>query len=496
MYMQYLRAGKVLYSQTFHGYPLSDSNQKRPSSVHLLPKKLAHQSTGTKGMCIASSLGKRSRRLVRMGHGYNYGNGEETLYYRRKSWRDIGIEFLEEHDGCATDILLPQQASSGLPLLQRGERIAMSPEPHIQTSLSEDVSTEGQSSVVPERCEHSVEHETMLHANFVTQRVRVPQEIYASKDRTFAPRVISVFRLHGAAGISLAAILRGETEGLEERALPALPDDMTSTKVSLRILWPGYEPFTKQITVRAGRRTVSIDRLVELVAKVLGELCQKRALVPTSDPVWRLGPGSITVDDLTLVGILHVSRSSIQPYERTAGVVFVGRIDDDTYQLYSAALINGVALFPIQAFSRLNEAQQAFLKLVYWSPQPLWKGKFQTERSSTRFYNLEKQKHICFPSQPGSANMDNGPAAAVDLEKACRENNGGAVRQDRWRNPRRRLKDLRPSLKIGSSKHAEVDTIVGNAIVDKTHCCKEMVYAVTAFVIKSINIDIDADVEG
>lgn len=112
----------------------------------------------------------------------------------------------------------------------------MSPEPHIQTSASEDVSTEGQSSVVPERCERSAEHvfpphwrilyangthllpfssfasthsHTMLHAKFVTQRVRVPQEIYASKDKTFAPRVISVFGLHGAAGISLAAILRG-----------------------------------------------------------------------------------------------------------------------------------------------------------------------------------------------------------------------------------------------------------------------------------------------
>ncbi|EED83697.1 predicted protein [Postia placenta Mad-698-R] len=417
MYMQYLRAGKVLYSQTFHGYPLSDSNQKRPSSVHLLQKKLAHQSTGTKGMCIANCLGKRSTRLVRMGHGYNYGNGEETLYYRRfgqgslrtvyerKSWRyvyipyhvnpdvcwDIGIEFLEEHDGCATDILLPQQASSGFPLLQICERVAMSPEPHIQTPESEDVSTEGQSSV-----------DTVFHANFVTQRVRVPQEIYASKDRTFKPRVISAFRIHGAAGIPLAAILRGETEGLEGRALPALPDDMTCTKVSLRILWPGYEPFTKQIMIRTGGRTVSMDRLVEVIAKVLVEFCQKRALVPTSDPAWRLGPGSITVDDMTLPN------------------------------------------------------------LYTWS-----------------------------------ANTENGPAAAVDLEKACRENNGGA------------------SLKIGSSKHAEVDTIVGNAIVN-THCvsfrdqetqtqgvqsrcrhkCNAMVYAVTAFVIKSTNIENDADVEG
>lgn len=153
----------------------------------------------------------------------------------------------------------------------------------------------------------------MFHANFVTQRVRVPQEIYASKDRTFAPRVISAFRIHGAAGIPLAAILRGETEGLEGLALPALPDDMTSTKVSLRILWPGYEPFTKQITARTDGRTVSMDRLVEVIAKVLVEFCQKRALIPTSDPAWRLGPGFITVDDLTLVGILHVSRSSIQP---------------------------------------------------------------------------------------------------------------------------------------------------------------------------------------
>lgn len=155
--------------------------------------------------------------------------------------------------------------------------------------------------------------DTVFHANFVTQRVRVPQEIYASKDRTFKPRVISAFRIHGAAGIPLAAILRGETEGLEGRALPALPDDMTCTKVSLRILWPGYEPFTKQIMIRTGGRTVSMDRLVEVIAKVLVEFCQKRALVPTSDPAWRLGPGSITVDDMTLVGILHVSRSSIQP---------------------------------------------------------------------------------------------------------------------------------------------------------------------------------------
>lgn len=39
----------------------------------------------------------------------------------------------------------------------------MSPEPHIQTSASEVVSTEGQSSVVPGRCERSAEHMFLPH---------------------------------------------------------------------------------------------------------------------------------------------------------------------------------------------------------------------------------------------------------------------------------------------------------------------------------------------
>lgn len=97
--------------------------------------------------------------------------------------------------------------------------------------------------------------------------------------------------------------------------------------------WPGYIAFGKQKhALRATREkeSITLAKMAIHVAEVMKDFIevsgpapppsvvrrrsmQEMALLPTSDPSWRVGSGYIEFEDLYLLEIHHVAKASLQP---------------------------------------------------------------------------------------------------------------------------------------------------------------------------------------
>ena len=104
--------------------------------------------------------------------------------------------------------------------------------------------------------------------------------------------------------------------------------------------WPGYAPWSRQIPTRDFRSPpgpITRSKLAKNVAKTVQRFievspfshCSDRsdlrpcrqdvktkALEEDTDPKWKIGNGSVTLDDLELVGLQHVSMGSWQIHLR------------------------------------------------------------------------------------------------------------------------------------------------------------------------------------
>ncbi|KAJ7050516.1 hypothetical protein C8F01DRAFT_684005 [Mycena amicta] len=94
--------------------------------------------------------------------------------------------------------------------------------------------------------------------------------------------------------------------------------------VSIRLEWPGYRQWSRQIPTKDFRSPpgpITRAKLAKNVAKCVQRFIQERQGQPMeddADPRWRVGPGPnhIKLDDLVLVSIHHVSMGSWQPHLR------------------------------------------------------------------------------------------------------------------------------------------------------------------------------------
>ncbi|OBZ73112.1 hypothetical protein A0H81_06650 [Grifola frondosa] len=92
--------------------------------------------------------------------------------------------------------------------------------------------------------------------------------------------------------------------------------------VSIRLMWPGYAPWSRQIPTRDFRTPplpITRSKLAKNVAKTIQRFISdmhKRPMEDGADPRWRVGEGRITVDDLVLVGLENVSMGSWQAHVR------------------------------------------------------------------------------------------------------------------------------------------------------------------------------------
>ncbi|KAI0077715.1 hypothetical protein K474DRAFT_1595420 [Panus rudis PR-1116 ss-1] len=93
--------------------------------------------------------------------------------------------------------------------------------------------------------------------------------------------------------------------------------------VSIRINWPGYAPWSRQIPTRDFRTPpgpITRAKLAKNVAKTIDRFIkdmQEKRMEDDADPRWRVGDhGGISIDRLELVGLQHVSMGSWQAHLR------------------------------------------------------------------------------------------------------------------------------------------------------------------------------------
>ncbi|KAK7031393.1 hypothetical protein R3P38DRAFT_813369 [Favolaschia claudopus] len=94
--------------------------------------------------------------------------------------------------------------------------------------------------------------------------------------------------------------------------------------VSIRLEWPGYRQWSRQIPTKDFRSPpgpITRAKLAKNVAKCVQRFIQERHTQPMEDDAdarWRVGPGpnQIKLEDLVLVSIHHVSMGSWQPHLR------------------------------------------------------------------------------------------------------------------------------------------------------------------------------------
>ncbi|KAH7907264.1 hypothetical protein BJ138DRAFT_521918 [Hygrophoropsis aurantiaca] len=92
--------------------------------------------------------------------------------------------------------------------------------------------------------------------------------------------------------------------------------------VSIRIQWPGYDSWTRQIPTkdfRVPKGPITRAKLAKNVANCLRRFIEKKAKEPMHEDAekkWRVGPRHIKVEDLILVSLHHISQGSWQPQLR------------------------------------------------------------------------------------------------------------------------------------------------------------------------------------
>ncbi|KZT71953.1 hypothetical protein DAEQUDRAFT_665046 [Daedalea quercina L-15889] len=119
-------------------------------------------------------------------------------------------------------------------------------------------------------------------------------------------------------GIPLMDALNGRFMNLADRDDPMFVNRGPS--VSIRLMWPGYTQWSKQIPTRDFRtppQPVTRSKLAKNVAKTIQRFMQDMERTPMEEdavPQWRVGSGHIQLHDLVLVGLQHVSMGSWQAY--------------------------------------------------------------------------------------------------------------------------------------------------------------------------------------
>jgi len=123
-------------------------------------------------------------------------------------------------------------------------------------------------------------------------------------------------------GILLKDALQSRTKKLRDRDQVVF--EGRGPSVSIRLEWPGYRQWSRQIPTKDFRSPpgpITLAKLAKNVAKCVQRFMQDRKSLPLeeeSDPQWRIGdgPDDIKLEDLVLVSIHHVSLGSWQPHLR------------------------------------------------------------------------------------------------------------------------------------------------------------------------------------
>lgn len=123
-------------------------------------------------------------------------------------------------------------------------------------------------------------------------------------------------------GILLSDALHSRVKRLHNR--DHLVFEGRGPSVSIRLEWPGYRQWSRQIPTKDFRTPpgpITLAKLAKNVAKCIQRFIEERKhqnLEDDSDPSWKVGTGAnhIKLEDLVLISIHHVSLGSWQPQLR------------------------------------------------------------------------------------------------------------------------------------------------------------------------------------
>ncbi|KAF8269779.1 hypothetical protein EI94DRAFT_1724317 [Lactarius quietus] len=151
----------------------------------------------------------------------------------------------------------------------------------------------------------------------------VPQQIWSPPNQSDWRRYVEQAHLrmpvffvqnNGVIGLPLPRAAVGDTTSLRnaDRAAPLGGGHSTQ----IRIAWPGYESWERQIQIRdqtRHRNEITLERFAKLVAGVVDRFLSHGATADTRDPVWQVGNGHITRNDVIIVGTVQVSAGGWMP---------------------------------------------------------------------------------------------------------------------------------------------------------------------------------------
>ncbi|KAH0582942.1 hypothetical protein H2248_010841 [Termitomyces sp. 'cryptogamus'] len=123
-------------------------------------------------------------------------------------------------------------------------------------------------------------------------------------------------------GISLIDALHSRVRRLRQRDEPVF--EGRGPSISVRIQWPGYRPWSRQIPTKDFRsppQPITKAKLAKNIAKCVERFLSARTGTPLEDdvdPRWKVGLRNheIKLEDLYLVSMHHVSMGSWQPHLR------------------------------------------------------------------------------------------------------------------------------------------------------------------------------------
>jgi len=161
--------------------------------------------------------------------------------------------------------------------------------------------------------------------DFIPQQMYhvVPQKIWTPPNQSDWRRYVeqAILRMpvffiqnNGAIGLPLAQALNGDRALLRGADKPAPLGGGHSTQI--RIAWPGYEPWERQIQIRdqtRQRNEITLERFVKLVAGVVDRFLTGASSIPTQDNAWRVGMGAIARNNVMIVGAVQVSAGGWMP---------------------------------------------------------------------------------------------------------------------------------------------------------------------------------------
>ncbi|KAI0086758.1 hypothetical protein BDY19DRAFT_327483 [Irpex rosettiformis] len=151
---------------------------------------------------------------------------------------------------------------------------------------------------------HSTRHPTTL--------VIIPRPDNGSPTpRKYASVPAIDFWVEGRQGLRLIDALQGNFAGLAGPGHEVM--NAVSTKVSYKVEWIGYKPLSKQKYARRVKGRQSRSKIARQVAEIVSEFVNDRARCQTSQPLWRIGRGSIEYANLYLMEIKRVSKSTWVP---------------------------------------------------------------------------------------------------------------------------------------------------------------------------------------